>query len=174
MATHNKIDPIRLNELISEGKGTSEIAKHFKCSPSAVSQAKRKLGIAVVGVSARRRNAARDAAPLIVNNDEEARRQLGSVVSRLSDELGWIEASIEKTTDENYRDWLDTTRKHIAEIRKSISAMADIEFKMHHVNNVQRALLIMYEEIGHENEECKKRIRDRFNRSAIAFLLDEQ
>ncbi len=50
-----KIDPFKLNELLGEGKKTKEIADFFKCSPGAVSQAKRRLGVAVVKASATKR-----------------------------------------------------------------------------------------------------------------------
>jgi len=32
--------------------------------------------------------------------------------------------------------------------------MADIEYKLHHVEIVEKALLIMFQEIGNESKEC--------------------
>ncbi len=52
MSTPLNIDPIRLNELLSKGKKTEEIADYFNCSPGAVSQEKRRLGVAVIKASA--------------------------------------------------------------------------------------------------------------------------
>ncbi len=49
--------------------------------------------------------------------------------------------------------------------------MADVEYKLHHVGVVEKALLIMFEEIGNESKECQKRIRDRLERSQILFFL---
>jgi hypothetical protein len=44
-----KIEPYRLNELIAEGKTNAQISRIFHCSRPAVTKAKRKLGLAVVG-----------------------------------------------------------------------------------------------------------------------------
>jgi hypothetical protein len=51
--------------------------------------------------------------------------------------------------------------------------MADIEYKLHHVEIVEKALLIMFQEIGNESKECQKQIRDRLERSQILFFLDD-
>ena len=174
MATPLKIDPFKLNELLGEGKKTKEIADFFKCSPGAVSQAKRRLGVAVVKASAtKRRDAATKAAPLIINNAEDAKRQLSNLINRCNDELNWIQDSVKQEADSDYRAWQETAIKHIAEARKLISAMADVEYKLHHVGVVEKALLIMFEEIGNESKECQKRIRDRLERSQILFFLDD-
>ena len=174
MATPLKIDPVKLNELLSEGKKTKEIAEFFNCSPGAVSQAKRRLGVAVVKASAtKRRDAATKAAPLIINNAEDAKRQLSNLINRCNDELTWIQDSVKQEANSDYRAWQETAIKHVAEARKLISAMADIEYKLHHVGVVEKALLIMFEEIGNESKECQKRIRDRLERSQILFFLDD-
>ena len=55
MPTPLKIDPVELNRLLGERRSTKEIANHFNCSPGAVSQAKRRLGVAVVKVAAERK-----------------------------------------------------------------------------------------------------------------------
>lgn len=174
MATPLKIDPVKLNDLLNEGKKTKEIAKFFKCSPGAVSQAKRRLGVAVVKASAtNRRDAATKAAPLIINNAEDAKRQLSTLINRCNDELTWIQDSVKQEADSDYRAWQETAIRHVAEARKLISAMADIEYKLHHVGIVEKALLIMFEEIGNESKECQKRIRDRLERSQILFFMDD-
>ncbi len=38
MATPLKIDPVKLNELLNEGKTTKAISEFFACSPGAVSK----------------------------------------------------------------------------------------------------------------------------------------
>lgn len=48
MATKPKIDFKELDRLVTQGKGTNEIAKLFSCTPGAVSQARKKLKILVV------------------------------------------------------------------------------------------------------------------------------
>ena len=176
MATPLKIDPVKLNDLINEGKKTKEIAGYFGCSPGAVSQAKRRLGVAVVKASAEkkisRRDASTKAAPIIIKSTDDAKRHLSSLITRCNDELEWIQDSVQQTTNNDYRAWQETALKHVSEIRRIISALADIEYKLHHVEIVEKALLIMFEEIGNESKECQKRIRDRLERSQILFFLD--
>ena len=177
MATPLKIDPVKLNELLGKGKTTKEIAKFFECSPGAVSQAKRRLGVAVVKASAEkkvgRRDASTKAAPIIIKNTDDAKRHLSALINRCNNELEWIQDSVEQTVDGDYRTWQETALKHVAEARKLTSTLSDIEYKLHHVDVVEKALLIMFEEVGNESKECQKRIRDRLERSQILFFLDD-
>jgi hypothetical protein len=177
MATPLKIDPVKLNELLSQGKKTKEMAEIFNCSPGAVSQAKRRLGVAVVKATAEkkigRRDASTKAAPVIIQNADDAKRHISELITRCNDELEWIQDSVEQTTDGDYRAWQETALKHVAEARKLISALADIEYKLHHVGVVEKALLIMFEEIGNESKECQKRIRDQLEKSSILFFMDD-
>lgn len=177
MATPLKIDPVKLNDFLNEGKKTKEIAEYFSCSPGAVSQAKRRLGIAVVKASAEknlgRRDASTKAAPIIIKNTDDAKRHLSSLITRCSDGLEWIQGTVKQAVDGDYRAWQETALKHVAEARKLVSALADIEYKLHHVEIVEKALLIMFEEIGNESKDCQKRIRDRLEKSSILFFLDD-
>lgn len=167
MATPQKIDLVELDRLINEDKSTSEIARHFGCTPGAVSQAKRKLGVAVA------KDAATRAAPVLVERKQTAMDRLLNLADRCDEELEWIKEAVPPTTDEEYRHWQGVKIKHVAEIRKLISAMGDIRFKMYQVEKVERALKIMFEEIGNESKECQKRIRDRLERSSMCFQLDD-
>ena len=54
MVTPLKNDPTELNRLLGEGKSTKDIAAHFGCTPGAVSQAKRRIGVALAKASAER------------------------------------------------------------------------------------------------------------------------
>jgi transposase len=171
-----KIKPNKLNKLLATGKTNKEIAKHFKCSPGAVSQAKRRLGVEVCRATAVKRknyNAAVQAAPKILKNAEDAKYQLSVAIQRCNEELSWISESVNKSCDGEYRQWAETALKHVAEVRKLISALADVEYKLHHVATVEKALLIMFEEIGRESIECQKRIRDRLEKASILFCLDD-
>ena len=177
MATPLKIDPVKLNKLLNDGKKTKEIAGFFKCSPGAVSQAKRRLGVAGVKASAEkkvgRRDASTKAAPLIINNADDAKRHLSALITRCNNELEWIQDSVKQEVDSDYRAWQETAIRHVAEARKLISAIGDLEYKLHHVQTVQKALLIMFKEIGNESKECQKRIRDRLEKSQILFFMDD-
>jgi hypothetical protein len=186
MGTPLKVNPVELHKFLGEGKSTKDIAKYFGCTPGAVSQAKRRLGVAVVKASAERNhnsnqpatsrkrplNASAKAAPIIIKNADDAKLQLSNLISRCNDELNWIQDSVEQESDSNYRSWQEMALKHVAEIRKLVSVIADIEYKLHHVDVVEKALLIMFEEVGRESKECQKRIRDRLERSSILFFMD--
>jgi len=186
MVTPLKIDPVLLNQLLDQGKSTKEIANFFDCTPGAVSQAKRRLGVAVVKASAERNNnrnqpaiirkksinASTKAAPIIIKTADDAKLQLSNLISRCNGELNWIQDSVEQDSDSNYRSWQEIALKHVAEIRKLISTIADIEYKLHHVDVVEKALLIMFEEIGSESKECQRRIRDRLEKASILFCMD--
>jgi len=177
MATPLKIDPVKLNELLNERKTTKEIAEFFDCSPGAVSQAKRRLGVAVVKASAQkkvgRRDASTKAAPIIIKNTDDAKRHLSALITRCNNELGWIQDSVKQEVNCDYRAWQETAIRHVAEARKLISAIANIEYKLHHVGVVEKALMIMFEEVGNESKECQKRIRDRLQKAHILFFLDD-
>jgi hypothetical protein len=171
MSTPLKIDPVELNELLGKGWTTGAIAKHFNCTPGAVSQAKRRIGIAV-SLSSARANSARQAAPILVNNAHDAKRELSALITRCSEELDWMQSEVDRTSEDDYRVWQETALKHVAEIRKLVSAIANIEYKLHRVDVVEKALLIIFEEIGRESDECRKRIRDRLAKASILFCMD--
>ena len=161
MGTPLKVDPVELNKFLGEGKSTKEIAKYFGCTPGAVSQAKRRLGVAVVKASAERNhksnqlattrkkplNASAKAAPVIIKTADDAKLQLSKLISRCNDELGWIQDSVTQESNGDYRSWQETALKHVAEIRKLVSVIADIEYKLHHVDVVEKALLILIKTI---------------------------
>jgi hypothetical protein len=173
MPTPLKIDPIELNKMLDEEKTTKEIAEYFGCSHGAVSHAKKRLATAIVAYSSKRYDASITAAPLIIKNTDDAKQQISSLISRCNDELAWIRDSVDQRPDSEYREWQQTAIKHVAEIRKLISTLADIEYKLHHVEIVEKALLTMFQEIGHESPECQKRIRDRLERAQILFFMDD-
>lgn len=228
MASPIKIDPFKLQDLILEGKKGVEIAEFFGVSAPAVTQAKRKLSVAIAKVAAEQkqrnditrapeedleidymlygppkkkpdpsstpsntqtanppaiankpfegniRASATRAAPLIVKNAEDAKAQLSVLITRAGEELGWISEFVPQIANEDYRAWQELSIKHMAEIRKLISAMVDVEYKLNHIDNVQKALLIMYQEIAYESRECQKRIKDRLEKASILFHLDDQ
>jgi len=166
MATPAKIDPKELHQLIYDGKSTSEIAEYFGCTPGAVSQAKRRLGVAIAHNTATRH------APALADKRQTAMDRLMDLADRCNEELAWIEETVPPSTDKEYQQWQAMKIKHTAEIRKLISAMADIRVKIYHVETVEKAIKIMFEEISNESPECQKRIRDRLERCSINFPLD--
>ena len=79
-----KIDVIKLNKLLRSGKTVKECASFFKVSPSAISQAKKGLNVAVV------KNVALENAHRVVDKNLNAVDQLHKInleANRLLDEL---------------------------------------------------------------------------------------
>ena len=175
MASTGKIDVRELERLLSEGKRTKDIAQHFGVTTGAVSQAKRRLGVAVAAVAATQMTAppvrvtpvAVQAAGGIVEKRNQAMEILAELASKVNRELSWIEDTIPPGMDGEYRQWVEQKLKHVAEIRKVVTAMADVGSKLYQVSVVEQALRVMLEEIGHESPECKRRIRDRLARCSI-------
>ncbi len=162
-----KIDRIQLNKHLNAGKSQAEIARMFEVSEAAISKAVRRFNLAVAQTIVEKQT------PELVSKRETAMDRLMSLIERCDDELKWIEKTVPLSNDEGYRAWQDQKIKHVAEIRKLITSMADIRVRIYHVEAVEKALKVMYEEIGNESMECQKRIRDRLRKSSIHFQLDD-
>jgi len=158
-----RINRIQLNEYLNENKSQAEIARIFNVSEAAISKAVRRFNLTVAKDVATRQ------ASELEDKKKNAMDRLMDLVGKCENELGWIETSHPPSEDADYQTWQDQKIKHTAEIRKLISAMADIRVKIYHVESVERALRIMDEEIGKESIETQKRIRDRLQRANIYF-----
>ena len=162
-----KIDRIQLNEYLSEGKSQADCARIFKVSEAAISKAVRRFNLTV----------AQDVATKQASDLEEKKKsamdRLMDLVGKCEKELTWIEGTHPPSTDADYQTWQDQKIKHAAEIRKLISAMADIRVKIYHVESVEKALTVMYKEIGKESVETQQRIKNRLQRAAISFQISD-
>ena len=136
-------------------------------SEAAISKAVRRFNVTIA------RDVATKHAPEFVNKRETAMDRLMNLANACEDELKWIAETVPPSKSTGYQVWQDQKIKHVAEIRKLISAMADIRVKIYHVESVEKALKVMYQEIGNESLECQKRIRDRLQRASINFQLDD-
>jgi len=160
-----KIDRIQLNEYLNEGKSQAEIARIFSVSEAAISKAVRRFNLTVA------QDVATKQASDLEKKKKTAMDRLMDLVGKCENELGWIEEIHPPSNDSEYQTWQDQKIKHVAEIRKLISSMADIRVKIYHVESVEKALSIMYEEIGRESVEVQKKIRNRLQRASINFQL---
>ena len=96
-----------------------------------------------------------------------------SAADKARKELEWIESSVPPKADADYRSWQDQKLKFAAEMRKLISAMSDIAFKLFKAEEVNEILNIIDQEIGCESTECQQRIRDRIRRRrAVRFPIE--
>ena len=78
---------------------------------------------------AKEAKAAVEAAPKYVERKDAATEHLLFLADKAKAELEWIEQSVPPKTDADYREWQDQKLKFAAEMRKLISAMADIGYK---------------------------------------------
>lgn len=170
-----KIDPKELKALVDAGKRNKEIAEHFGVTSGAVSQAVKRLQVALAATAAtqmiapptRKTPVSLQAAGGLVKKRNKAMEILAELANKVNDELTWIETNIPQTQDSEYRAWLEQKLKYMAEVRKVVSAMADVGTKLYQINVVEQALVVMLEEIGCESADLQKRIRDRLARSCI-------
>ncbi len=158
-----KIKVSELNRLLTEGKTTTEIAKHFNCTTGAVSQMKKKLNFA------RATDASTRLAPVLNDKSYHVMDRYVGLINRCFTDLEWIENTVPPKATSEYRDWLEQKKKHTAEIRKLIATFADIRMKIYAVEKVEKAIRMMMEEIGRESIELQRRIAHRFREAGISF-----
>ena len=184
MATHGKIDFNELHQLVTKGKGTSEIAKYFSVTPGAVSQAKKKLKISVV------KNVALENAHKVVDKNLDAVAQLQKInkdANELLDVLmRWnrgddealqiLETQVRKVRigkGENseivkqykFKDPRELALRAMAEIRGQLNLQLDIFktlYDMEAVAEFQREVLTS---IGEESPSVRNRIIQRLKES---------
>ena len=184
MAAHGKIDFNELHQLVTKGKGTTEIAKYFSVTPGAVSQAKKKLKISVV------KNVALESAHKVVDKNLDAVAQLQKInkdANELLDVLmRWnrgedealqiLETQVRKVRigkGENseivkqykFKDPRELALKAMAEIRGQLNLQLDIFktlYDMQAVAEFQREVLTA---IGEEAPNVRDRIIQRLKES---------
>jgi hypothetical protein len=178
LAAHGKIDLEELHQLLTKGKTTGEIAKHFNVTPGAVSQAKKKLKISVV------KNVTLEAGHKIVSKhldaigqlqkinqnanelldlcmrwqrgDEEALQILESQVKRVR--IGKTEKFVEEM---KFKDPRDIALAAMREIRGQLNLQLDIFktlYDMEAVAEFQREVLSA---IGEVEKDVRDRIIER-------------
>ncbi len=152
-----RLDRARIKELHEQGLKVSEIAKDLGCTPAGVYKQLKRLGVDIA-------SAACPVAPAWVEKQDAAAKHLMYLIGTARKELDWIEAEVPVATSAEYRLWQDQKIKFAAEMRKLISAIADIGYKLFQANEVSEALRIIEEEIALESLECQQRIRGRLER----------
>ena len=184
MAAHGKIDFNELHQLVTKGKGTTEIAKYFSVTPGAVSQAKKKLKISVV------KNVALESAHKVVDKNLDAVAQLQKInkdANELLDVLmRWnrgddealqiLETQVRKVRigkGENseivkqykFKDPRELALRAMAEIRGQLNLQLDIFktlYDMEAVAEFQKEVLVA---IGEEAPNVRNRIIQRLKES---------
>jgi IS30 family transposase len=160
------IDRVEVKELFDKGNGVTEIANKLGCVKGTISKILKEMGLTVA-------KAAVAAAPKYEKKKDTATAHLLFLANKAKKELEWIEKEIKPKTDSEYREWQDQKLKFAVEMRRLISAIADIGYKLFQVSELTEILRIIDEEIGHESKECQQRIRDRLkSRRDIRFPVN--
>lgn len=160
------IDRIKVKELFDEGKKVVEIASELGCGKGTISKILKEMGLTVA-------KAAVSAAPKYVDKKDAATDHLLFLADKARNELEWIETTVPPKNDADYREWQNQKLKFAAEMRKLITAVGDIGYKLFQVNEMAEVLRIIDEEIGNESPECQRRIRERLqHRRDIRFPVN--
>ena len=146
-----------VKKLHDEGWGVVQIADKLSASKGSISKILKQMGIYITRAAVR-------VAPEYVEKKDAASDHLLFLAEKARQELEWIETTVPPRNDSEYRSWQDQKIKFSAEMRKLISAMADIGYKLFQANEVAEALRIIDDEIGNESIECQQRIRERLQR----------
>jgi DNA primase len=158
-----KLDYLKIRELSDEGVSVTKIAEQMNTTRGAISKVLKKMGRQVTA-------AAVEAAPKHHDNKNAATEHLFFLCDKARNELEWIEDTVEPSTTEDYRAWQDQKLKFAAEMRKLITAISDIGYRLFMAEEVAEILQIFDEELGLESPECQKRVRERIERRrAIRF-----
>jgi DNA-binding MarR family transcriptional regulator len=161
-----KIDRLKVRELYDKGKQVTEIANKLGVSKGAISKVLKQMGLAVAKVAVIE-------APKYEKKQDAATEHLLFLADKARKELEWIERTVPPKNDADYRAWQDQKLKFAAEMRKLITAMADIGYKLYQAKETSEILQIILEEIGHESQDCQKRIYARIRgKRDIRFPVD--
>ena len=160
------IDRLKVKGLFDEGKKVVEIASELGCTKGCVSKILKEMNLEVT-------KAAASKAPKYEQRKDAATEHLLYLADKARTELDWIEDTVPPKNDSEYRQWQDQKLKFAAEMRKLISAMADIGYKLFQASEMVAILKIIDEEIGNESPECQRRIREKLqHRRNIRFPVD--
>lgn len=160
------IDRIKVKDLFDKGVKVTKIALKLGVSKGAISKVLKEMGLNVA-------KAAVVAAPKYEKKKDAATDHLLFLADKARAELEWIEKEVPPQTNGEYREWQNQKLKFAAEMRKLISTMADIGYKLFQASEVNEILQIINDEIGYESEECQRRIRERLkSRRDIRFPVN--
>lgn len=160
------IDRLKVKNLYDKGYGVVDIARELHCGKGTISKILKEMNLEIT-------KAAVAAAPNYEKKQNTATDHLLYLADKAKQELEWIEKEVKPNTDADYREWQNQKLKFAAEMRKLISAIADIGYKLFQANEITEILRIIDEEIGNETEKCQKRIRERLaRRRNIRFPVD--
>jgi predicted transcriptional regulator len=187
----NKIDIIKLNRLLNSGKSVKECAKYFGVTPSAISQAKKGLSVAVV------KNVALENAHRVVDKNLNAVEQLQKINGYANDLLDllmrWnngddealqvLESQVEtkkvRVGDQEefvrefkFKDPRELALKAMAEIRGQLKLQLEIFQTLYDLKAVEEFQNEVLTAIGEESPDVRERIIQRLReRRAVRAVI---
>jgi predicted ArsR family transcriptional regulator len=165
MAGILKTDIEKLRTLRSKDMGVTAMAKELGVSKGTVSKQLKKLNLAVATEVIRPQVAKK-----FVKKGDAATQHLLFLADKAKNEIDWIEKTVPPKDTKTYQEWQDQKLKFCSELRKLISAMADVGYKLFHTEEVKEIIEMILQEVGNESPDCQKRIYERIERRrAIRF-----
>ena len=151
-----KVDVVKLNQMLRQGKSVKQCAKFFGVTPGAISQHKRNLNLAVV------KNVALEKAHRVVSKNLDVIDQLCKINRQANCLLDDLEQKPELKL------------KIMAEIRGQLKLQLDIFQCLYDLKSVQEFQEEVLQTIGEASPDVRTQIINRLNkkravRSAIKF-----
>lgn len=179
MSKH-KVNKVKLNELLRKGWSQNRIAEYFKCSPGAVSMAKKKLSIAVV------KNIQLENAGLVVSKNLKIIDQLTKMERKTNELLDFyarciegdkeaLEALERQTQNKRikYNDPAELALRAISELRNQQKLKLDILNSLYNWDEVAKFQDAVLDAISKASPETRKLIIEELNAiSAIRKSLN--
>lgn len=139
-----KIDINELLQLVKKNYTVSEIARELNVGKAAVSKRLKDLRLSA------NKDVALRSAPQLVDRSLKAMDQLIKINELINRELDHIEGEIQDTTGAERQPLQDQRLKHVAEVRKQLALLLDLELATYNVTQVkefQDALLDFLDQV---------------------------
>ena len=156
-----KIDRVKLNQMLRDGKPQIVIAQFFGVTAGAISKAKKELNIAVV------KNTALEAGHRVVEEHLNTVAQLRKINDKANAILDDLMSKIEneKETSERKKDLREIALKSMQEIRNQLSLQLDIVKTLYDVRDIADFQRTVVEVIGRQRPEVRAELVEALKRA---------
>ena len=156
-----KIDRVKLNQMLRDGKPQIVIAQFFGVTAGAISKAKKELNIAVV------KNTALEAGHRVVEEHLNTVAQLRKINDKANAILDDLMSKIEneKETPERKKDLREIALKSMQEIRNQLSLQLDIVKTLYDVRDIADFQRTVVEVIGRQRPEVRVELVEALKRA---------
>ena len=156
-----KIDRVKLNQMLRDGKPQITIAQFFGVTAGAISKAKKELNIAVV------KNTALEAGHRVVEEHLNTVAQLRKINDKANAILDDLMSKIEneKETPERKKDLREIALKSMQEIRNQLSLQLDIVKTLYDVRDIADFQRTVVEVIGRQRPKVRVELVEALKRA---------